>query len=46
MLGIESSDYQFGVNIFSGEPSYSYDPKKISILLLIILCIQRKKTNI
>ena len=32
LLGIESSDYQFGVNIFSGEPSYSYDPKNFDII--------------
>lgn len=32
LLGIETSSYYFGVNMFSGEPSYTYDPKNLDII--------------
>lgn len=32
LLGIETEAPYFGVNMFSGEPSYSYDPKNVDIL--------------
>lgn len=32
LLGIETDSPYFGVNMFSGEPSYSYDPKNVDIL--------------
>ncbi|MDE7162016.1 MAG: LTA synthase family protein, partial [Anaeroplasmataceae bacterium] len=32
MLGIETESPYFGVNMFSGEPTYSYDPKNFDII--------------
>lgn len=32
MLGIESEDYQFGVNMFSGEPTFVCEPKNLDII--------------
>lgn len=32
LLGIETDAKYFGVNMFSGEPSFSYDPKNVDIL--------------
>lgn len=32
LFGIETSSAYYGVNMFSGEPSYSYDPKNLDIL--------------
>lgn len=32
LLGVETDAYYFGVNMFSGEPSYSYDPKNLDII--------------
>ena len=32
LFGIESQEYYFGVNMFSGEPNYSYDPKNSDII--------------
>ncbi len=32
LLGIETTESYYGVNMFSGEPSYSYDPKNWDII--------------
>ena len=32
MLGLNCTSNYYGVNIFSGEPSYSYDPKNLDII--------------
>lgn len=31
LLGVESEEYEFGVNLFSGEPSFAYNPKNYMI---------------
>ena len=32
LLGIETDTNYYGVNMFSGEPSYTYDPKNLDII--------------
>lgn len=43
LLGIESTESVFGVNIFSGEPTYSYDPKNYDIITDNFMYSQKKK---
>lgn len=32
LFGVETNSFYFGVNMFSGEPSFSYDPKNLDII--------------
>ena len=41
LLGVETDSLYFGVNMFSGEPSFSYDPKNFDILTDDFMCCKK-----
>ncbi len=46
MLGIESNDYQFGVNMFSGEPAFVCEPKNLDIITDNFMYCEKTKEHI
>lgn len=46
MLGIESNDYHFGINIFSGEPTFVCEPKNLDIITDDFMYCEKIKEHI
>lgn len=46
MLGVQTNDYQFGVNMFSGEPTFVCEPKNLDLITDDFMYCEKTKEHI